>query len=159
MKHSKTTLTMALWGVAVTALFGFVAPANAHGSIDDELKKMDTNGDGKISADEHAAGAKMMFDKMDADHDGKVTVTEMDAAHEKANATHEKIEARRPEKLSSAEKIKMMDTNGDGALSADEHAAGAKMMFEKMDTDHDGSLTKAELKTGREKLMSKAHGT
>ncbi len=41
---------------------------------------MDTNHDGVVSADEHAAGAKQMFAKMDADHDGNVTATEMDAA-------------------------------------------------------------------------------
>ena len=39
----------------------------------------------------------------------------------------------------------------------DEHAAGARMMFDKMDTDHDGYLTKAELKAGHEKMMSKMH--
>jgi Ca2+-binding EF-hand superfamily protein len=158
VKTSKTTLTMALWGVAMTALCGFAAPAHAHGGVDEEFKKMDANGDGKISADEHAAGAKMMFEKMDADHDGKVTVAEMDAAHARGDASHEKAEARGPERLSSAEKIKMMDTNGDGVLSADEHALGAKSMFDKMDTDHDGFLTKVELKAGHEKLMSKAHG-
>src|SRR5881394_3362726 len=48
-----------------------------------EFQMMDTNGDGKISADEHAAGAKKMFDKMDANHDGKVTADEMAAAHQK----------------------------------------------------------------------------
>ena len=42
---------------------------------------MDTNHDGVVSADEHAAGAKQMFAKVDADHDGNVTATEMDAAH------------------------------------------------------------------------------
>jgi hypothetical protein len=37
--------------------------------------------------------------------------------------------------LSSAEKIKVVDTNGDGVLTAEEHAAGSKRMFDKMDTD------------------------
>ena len=57
--------------------------------------------------------------------------------------------------MSSAEKIKVIDTNGDGALSAEEHAAGSKMMFEKMDTDKDGFLTKAEMTAGHHKLMKK----
>jgi Ca2+-binding EF-hand superfamily protein len=155
MSHSTKILKMSLCGAAVTAFCGFAVPALAHGGGDVEFHMMDTNHDGKISADEHAAGAQKMFDKMDADHDGKVTVAEMDAMHEKVEDSHAKIEARHPAMLTSAEKIKMFDTNGDGVLSADEHAAGAKMMFEKMDTDHDGYLTKAELKAGREKLMSK----
>ncbi len=32
---------------------------------------MDTNGDGKITAAEHADGAKQMYTKMDADKDGR----------------------------------------------------------------------------------------
>ena len=60
----------------------FVAPVAAH----DMFKTMDTNHDGKISAEEHAAGAKAMFDKMDADHDGKITAAECDAGHAKMEA-------------------------------------------------------------------------
>jgi len=41
--------------------------------------------------------------------------------------------------------MKMMDSNGDGMLSAAEHAAGAKAMFDKMDADHDGSVTTTEM--------------
>jgi Ca2+-binding EF-hand superfamily protein len=51
------------------------------------------------------------------------------------------------------------DTNGDGVLTADEHAAAARTMFDKMDTDHDGYLTKAELKAGHEQYMHKASTT
>jgi hypothetical protein len=58
---------------------------------DHEMQMMDTNHDGKISAAEHAAGAKKMFEMMDANKDGKVTAAEMDAAHSKMmgkNADH-----------------------------------------------------------------------
>lgn len=41
------------------------------------FEKMDTNGDGAISAEEHAAGAAKRFSKMDANDDGKVTRDEM----------------------------------------------------------------------------------
>lgn len=47
--------------------------------------------------------------------------------------------------MNSAEKIKKMDTNGDGRLSAAEHEAGAREMFMKMDTNKDGSVTAAEM--------------
>jgi Ca2+-binding EF-hand superfamily protein len=148
--QKKTTLTLS--AAALAACFGVAAPvAQAHGNVDAEFKMMDTNNDGKISAEEHAAGAKMMFDKMDADHDGKVTAAEMDAFHDKMGKKSDKKMG-----MSSADKIKMIDTDNDGVLTAGEHAAGAKMMFDKMDTDHDGSLTKAELKAGHEKMMEKA---
>ena len=41
-----------------------------------------------------------------------------------------------------------MDTNHDGMISADEHAAHAKMMFDKMDANHDGMISKDEMSAG-----------
>ena len=38
----------------------------------------------------------------------------------------------------------MMDTDHDGKVSADEHAAGAKRMFDTMDANHDGKVTARE---------------
>jgi Ca2+-binding EF-hand superfamily protein len=126
------------------------APAAlAHGGMVD-FKSMDANGDGKISTDEHEAAAKKMFERMDANKDGIVTTAEMDAAHEQvAGKKTERGE------MSAADKIKVIDTNGDGQLSAEEHEAGAKKMFEKMDTDHDGIISKAELSAGHAKMMMK----
>jgi Ca2+-binding EF-hand superfamily protein len=41
--------------------------------------------------------------------------------------------------------LQMMDTDHDGSVSATEHAAGAKKMFEKMDADGDGIVTAQEM--------------
>ncbi|MDP9131683.1 MAG: EF-hand domain-containing protein [Nitrospirota bacterium] len=111
---------------------------------------MDTNGDGQLSPDEHAVGAKKMFDTMDANKDGTVTSGEMDAAHEKVTGK----KATKAD-MSSAEKIKVVDTNGDGMLTADEHAAGSKKMFDKMDTNKDGFVSKTEFAAGHAKMMKK----
>ena len=120
------------------------------GGADHQFQMMDTDGDGKISAEEHAAGAKKMFDMMDADKDGKVTAKEMEAAHHQVTGT----EAKKSD-MSAADKIKMIDTNGDGVISADEHTAGSKKMFDMMDTNKDGFLSKAELAAGHAKMMHK----
>ena len=134
-------------GLAGMSGFAFRSVALAN-DVETQFQEMDSNGDGKISPDEHAAGASRMFAKMDANGDGKVTAAEMTSAHQK-------MVGKKAEKgeLTSAEKIKKFDTNGDGVLTADEHAAAARTMFEKMDTDHDGYLTKAELKAGHEQYM------
>jgi Ca2+-binding EF-hand superfamily protein len=141
----------ALCGVAVPTVAFAEKPSGA-GSADGtfhEFQMMDTNGDGKISPDEHAAGARHMFDTMDANRDGRVTAAEMDAAHEQIAGRKEKRTD-----MSAADKIKAIDTNHDGVLSADEHAAGSQMMFEKMDTDKDGFLSRSELDAGHAKMMS-----
>jgi Ca2+-binding EF-hand superfamily protein len=130
--------------------------------------KMDANKDGVVSAEEHAAGAKQMFTRMDANRDGNVTAAEMDAAHEargehgrhhegrhEGPAKHDEAQHGGKHQLSSAEKIKVIDTNGDGSLSAQEHEAGSRSMFSKMDADRDGRLTLAELDAGHERMLKK----
>jgi hypothetical protein len=68
----------------------------------------------------------------------------MDAAHERITGRKAKTT-----ELSAAAKIKAVDTDGDGVLSAEEHAAGSKRMFEKMDGNKD------ELAAGHAKMMPK----
>jgi EF hand len=57
--------------------------------------------------------------------------------------------------MSAADKIKVVDSDGDGILTAEEHAAGSRAMFEKMDTDKDGFLTQDELAAGHASMMKK----
>jgi Ca2+-binding EF-hand superfamily protein len=151
--HKTASSKMTACTAAVAALLGFGAPAaHAHGNVDAEFKKMDTNNDGKISADEFAAAAQARFRKADTNNDGKVSLTEMQAMAEE----HDKGKGVEKADTMAAERFKKMDTNNDGVVSADENAAGAKMWFDKMDTDHDGYLTKTELRAGHEKMMEKA---
>ena len=120
--------------------------ANAH--ADKHFKLMDANGDGKVSRAEHAAGAKKMFQQCDANRDGIVTAAEMDAAMAKQGAKPAEDDK------TSAEKIRVIDQNGDGQLSTAEHEAGTEKMFGKMDTNGDGFLSKQESDEGM-KMMKK----
>jgi Ca2+-binding EF-hand superfamily protein len=146
--HHLCRLTMVCGLTLASGVFAESFPNEHAGEA--HFKAMDTNDDGTLSADEHAVGAKKMFDTMDANKDGTVTPEEMDAAHEK-------IAGKKATKadMSSAEKIKMVDSNGDGVLSADEHVAGAKKLFDKMDTNKDGFLSKDELEAGHATILKK----
>ncbi len=57
--------------------------------------------------------------------------------------------------------MKKIDTNGDGAISADEHKAFAEGMFKSADKDGNGSVSRQELidaKTAEKKEMEDAMG-
>src|SRR5688500_5914082 len=82
------------------------------------FQQMDTDRDGRLSADEHTAGAKRMFETMDADKDGKVTAPEMQAAQARVTGR-----APKTSDLPAADKIKAVDADGDGVLTAAEHEA------------------------------------
>ena len=129
---------------AIAALVGSFALSGAALAGDDKLS-LDADKDGKITAAEYTAGAKTSFDKLDANADGKVTAAEMDAAY-----TTSKPGVGAAKVPSSAEKIKALDTDGDGALSSVEHEAGSRTMFDQLDANKDGSLTAEEIKAGQE---------
>jgi hypothetical protein len=113
------------------------APAFAGGG---HPGKMDTNGDGVVSATEHAAGSSAKFQAMDTDKDGNVTAAELDAYHKQSG---------KAPMASSGDMMKKKDTNGDGMISSSEHDANAKARFAKLDTNSDGNLSETELSAAR----------
>ena len=141
--------TLLLFSAGV-ALGYFVGTADAQACAehaDASFEGMDLDHDGRISASEHLAATRRMYATMDRNADGKVSAAEMDGAH--AAVTGRK--AQRGD-LSSVEKIRTIDQNGDRALSAAEHEAGAAMMFARMDANKDGKLSRAEFDKGHAPL-------
>jgi Ca2+-binding EF-hand superfamily protein len=113
------------------------APALAGG--DKSKVKMDTNGDGMVSAAEHAAVSKSKFDKLDTNMDGNLTAAEVTAHHKQSGKAP----------MATGDWIKQKDTNGDGMISTSEHVTSAESRFAKLDANGDGNLTQAELDAGR----------
>lgn len=151
----------------ISALASAVLAAGAASAGDDwgadaKFKAMDADADGKVTMNEHTTGARSMFTRMDADKDGKVTATEMDASHSKMKdgqdrkAAHASHEGKEHGRMSSARHIAMIDTDGDGAITAAEHASGSQRMFKKMDANGDGSMSKDECREGHKKMMTAA---
>jgi Ca2+-binding EF-hand superfamily protein len=116
-----------------------------------------------------------MFDKIDADKDGKVTYAEMEA-NRKAEFTAadtngdgalsaEELSARElarfQEKL--AERTQAMldnaDNDGNGSLSETELGEGPGMRnFARIDADNDGSITKDEIQAAMQHHKKRGHG-
>ena len=88
-----TRVAIRCFAATVAAAVALSGPALAGDmSSAEKIKKMDTNGDGKLSAAEHEAGARDMFAKMDTNKDGSVTVAEMDASHKRMMKDHSKMD-------------------------------------------------------------------
>ena len=122
-------LTAGLVLAAISPAFGSEA--------EDMFKRMDTNGDKKVTMLEHAQFAETMFKQSDADFDGKVSVAECEAAQTK---DHAKVN-----KEAVVKHMRLVDTDGDGQISATENAAYAKSMFTRADKNGDGVLSEDEV--------------
>lgn len=142
--------------LSVIATCGVSLPAMAGGGPDCQgrITSMDAEGnpDGQLSAGEHAAGAGKRFEAMDANKDARITASEINASH----GAESIVWANQP--MSSADRIKKLDANNDGALTAAEYADGSQKMFSKLDVDGNGQLTPAEMHVDPKSRMS-AHET
>lgn len=100
--------------MAATALCLVAAPAFANEKHDGHMaetwfKKMDTNNDGYVSKEEHAAFADKMFSEADTNNDGKLTLEEVRAQkmkektkmHDKANKSHSNTSSNTEDKVNN----------------------------------------------------------
>ena len=98
------------------------------------LKRLDTDGDGKISRAEAQAAPRLAqnFDAIDTNHDGFLTKEELHAYAQQQRQAH----------------WSRIDTDGDGKISRAEAQANAPRLFEhfdQIDTNGDGYITPEEL--------------
>lgn len=145
------------------------------------FSKIDTNGDGKLDADELAAmvangpkggpTADDILGKIDTNGDGAISESEFNAGQDQAQG------AGGPPpppmgNVSSEEFAKQLfadsDTDGDGKLSADElktmvengpqGGPSAEKLMSKLDTDGDGSVSESEFTAGAPKQGAQSAG-
>jgi Ca2+-binding EF-hand superfamily protein len=146
MKLKLTKTRSRLFACSLSLLLAPFAWAN---NPDEKFAKMDTDGNGQISREEHAAGTERMFAEIDTNGDGVVTATEMDTKLYQDKSSREMGRA----EMSGRDKIKTVDQNSDGRLTRAEHTQGSEKMFGKMDTNQDGSLSREELEAGHKMKM------
>lgn len=126
------------------------------GGIEKRFEMMDKNTDGFVEKDEFK-GPPQIFDKIDADKDGKITKEEMKQHHENKKKEFDtdgdgQLSAQERENMQKKmmgkgieEQFKRKDKNGDGFLDKSEFI-GPPQVFDKLDEDKDGKLSMDELK-------------
>ena len=137
--HRWLALPLALAAVALSGLA--VSQEAAPPAAPAPPASVDTDGDGALSPAEHTAAAQAAFRRMDRDGDGRVTVAEMQAMQDAGGP----VPANAP---SAADRMKAVDANGDGVLTAQEHAAATQAAYTRLDANADGRLTLDEVRAG-----------
>lgn len=106
------------------------------GMITQRVSAMDANGDGEVSREEFT-GPQQLFERLDADKNGKISKDEASKAAELAGAGAGVMMGR----------IREMDADGDGKVSQKEFT-GPAQLFERLDTNKDGVIDREDMAAG-----------
>lgn len=107
------------------------------------LSRIDTDGDGQVTREEWAAHQAAGFDRVDADHDGKLTLAEM-------------YSALKPQREAEAAKVfQRWDLNKDNFVTREEFLGRDFPGFKMLDTDGDGNITADDLRNRRANSKSR----
>lgn len=102
-------------------------PAAKSGARSNYLERIDTNKDGFVDRAEFRAGLQGLFDRKDANKDGKLSQDE--------------LKTRRGD---PAKRLASLDTDKNGSISREEFIATGEKRFARCDKDGDGRIAKGE---------------
>ena len=97
------------------------------------IKKIDTNGNGEISAEEFSDFRMKRFKAADENHDGSLARSEFDQRNLHQSSGR------------AAKRFDRMDANGDGSISLEEFQVRDGKIFSRIDSNRDGYISKEEL--------------
>ena len=104
----------------------------------------DADGDGKISKDEAPEFLKSFFDRVDANGDGFLDKSEMDAMRNRRGGG--------PGGAGGSRNLMQFDANKDGKVSKDEVPETMQPFFDRMDQNGDGQIDAAEIAALRSRM-------
>jgi Ca2+-binding EF-hand superfamily protein len=138
----RTFFALALLAGIAGAGVAFAGPASAQTGerIGAHLfEKVDANGDGRVDAAEMAAARGTRFDRVDRDGDGFVTAAELEKLQTRIQRAAKAIEG------GVAARFDRFDADGDGRVSRAEFTTGQSgPLVELLDADGDGAISQAE---------------
>ncbi|MBS0557674.1 MAG: EF-hand domain-containing protein [Proteobacteria bacterium] len=112
------------------------APASGDAHFQHMLKKMDSNGDGRISLDEFLAAATKRFQSIDTQGKGSITAADIAASPQMQG---------RDQRMAQRELHHMGAPAGSDSVTMDQYLAAAKARFAKIDTNGDGFIDADEM--------------
>jgi Ca2+-binding EF-hand superfamily protein len=130
-------------------LVSAVALAQPGGRV---FERLDTDRDDVIEKQEIEAARRAVFDRADADNDDYVTGKEIEALREEfSEARGQRLRQRNaPEgaREAAADRVKRLDTDGDGRIAEAEFVAARDPLLQRFDGNGDGSITRSEMDEG-----------
>jgi Ca2+-binding EF-hand superfamily protein len=144
------------YGLAIVGLTLVSAAADAQTAATRVFERLDTDRDEVIEPQEIQAARHAAFDRADADNDDYVTGTELEALREGIADEYGRgrgPRARAPEgaRGAAADRVKRLDTDGDGRIAETEFVAAVDPLLQRFDGNGDGSITRAEMDEGASK--------
>lgn len=124
-----------------------------HARMEEKFQQTDRDHDGRLSLAEMEAAQHQRlverFGKLDRNGDGGLTPDEM------REAGRERFQAKREERMAQRDRVRALDTDHDQALSRAEIGDALPRLsqnFDRLDLNHDGKLTRDEVRQGRAEL-------
>ncbi len=106
-------------------------PRGHHGMSEHALKKLDTDGDGRVSLDEYLAGASARFKEADANNAGMLSAAQLASSPQ----------AQRHNQRSADRLVNRLDTAHKGYVTSDDFVAEAQKRFARLDPQGTGKVT------------------
>ncbi len=133
--------------------------ASAQAKAEQMFDRMDANKDGRIDQADRAARQTERFAKLDTDKNGQLSPAEMSAGHQRkpraeSEAPARKMGMRGGHRGMKGGLMKMADTNKDGTITKSEAVAAALAKFDTADTNRDGSVTAEERKAAKAQMRA-----